>query len=98
MLDSVIRCFIDIVDIPSKNFASKTVATRKRSKFECDKTYYEVATLVVLLSKLKALGGSGVQEISISLRSGPSFHLIKNDPLELEKVKMAQAIEEFLKA
>ena len=31
------------------------------------------------------------------LRSQPAFNLIKNDPLELEKVKATQAVEEFLK-
>ena len=65
-------------------------------------TYYEVGTLAfnllpILLSRIEALGGSGVPEVTVLLRSHPAFYLIKNDPLEFEKVKAAQAIEEFLK-
>ena len=65
-------------------------------------TYYEVGKLAfnllsISLSRLKALGGSAVQEISILLQNHLSIHLINNDPLELEKVKVAQAIEQFLK-
>jgi len=50
-----------------------------------------------LLSRIKALGGSQVHEVTVLLQSHPAFDLIKNDPLGLEKVKAAQAIEEFLK-
>ncbi|KIM44124.1 hypothetical protein M413DRAFT_375314 [Hebeloma cylindrosporum] len=32
----------------------------------------------------------------VSLRSHPPFYLIRNDPLEWEKVAAAQAIEKFL--
>jgi len=65
-------------------------------------TYYEVGKLAlnllpILLSKLKALGGEAMQELAVVLREHPPLHLIKNDPLELEKVKAAQAVEEFLK-
>ena len=38
-----------------------------------------------------------MHELTTCLRSHPPFYLIKNDPLELEKVKAAQAIEDFLK-
>jgi hypothetical protein len=66
-------------------------------------TYYEVGKLTfnllpILLSRIKALGGSWlVHEVTVSLQSYPAFHLIKNDPLELQKVKAMQAIDEFSK-
>jgi len=65
-------------------------------------TYYEVGKLAfdllpIVLSKIQALGGSAAQKFAVSLRTYPSFYLIKSDPLELEKVKAAQAIEDFLK-
>jgi hypothetical protein len=65
-------------------------------------TYYEVGKLAfnllpILLSRIKALGGSQVHEVTVLLRSHPAFYLIENDPLEYEKVKAAQAVEEFLK-
>jgi hypothetical protein len=65
-------------------------------------TFYGVGKLAfnllpILLSKIQALGGSRVHEVTALLRSHPSFYLIENDPLELEKVKATQAIEEFLK-
>jgi hypothetical protein len=64
-------------------------------------SYYEVGKLAfdllpILLSRIEALGGR-VHEVTAFLRSHPAFYLIKNDPLELEKVKATQAIEEFLK-
>ena len=65
-------------------------------------TYYEVGKLafnliLILLSKIQALGGSKVPEVAVSLQWHGPFYLIKNDPLELEKVKATQAIELFLK-
>jgi hypothetical protein len=51
--------------------------------------------LPILLSRIKALGGSHVHEVTVLLRRHPAFYLIENDPLRLEKVKAAQAIEEF---
>ena len=65
-------------------------------------THYEVGKLAfdllfILLSRIKALGGSQVHRVTVFLQSRPPFYLIKNDPLELEKVKAMQAIEEFLK-
>ena len=96
MLDSAIRDFIDIVDlsIPARGhwpgLGLKEV------------TYYEVGKLAfdllsIFLSRLEALAVSGVQEISTLLRRHPPFRLLTNGPLELEKVKTAQAIENFLK-
>jgi hypothetical protein len=49
-----------------------------------------------LLSKLESLKGSGIQEISNVLRDH-HFQFINNDPLEWEKAKAKQAIEDFLK-
>ena len=65
-------------------------------------TYYEVGKLAlnllpILLSRIKALGEKQVHEVMGLLRSHPAFNLIKNDSLELEKVKATKAIEEFLK-
>lgn len=65
-------------------------------------TYYHVGKLafnllLILLSRIKALGGSQAHKFTVFLRSRPPFYMIKNDPLESEKIKAAQAIEEFLK-
>jgi hypothetical protein len=65
-------------------------------------TFYEVGKLAfnllpILLSKIKGLGESQVHEVTVLLRSDPAFYLIENDPLEFEKVKATQAIEEFVK-
>ena len=67
-----------------------------------DRTYYEVgklafALLPILLSRITALEGSRVHEITLLLRSLPAFNLIEGDPLGLEKIEASQAIEEFLK-
>ena len=83
------RRFINIVDIHTLIPINYT-------------TYYKVGQLAftlfpILLSRIKALGGSQVYEIMVLLRSQSAFSLIKNDPLELQKVKATQAIEEFLK-
>jgi len=53
--------------------------------------------LPILLSRIKSLGGPHVHEVAVLLRSHPDFYLIENDPLELEKVKVVRAIEEFLR-
>ena len=62
-------------------------------------TYDEVGKLAfnllpILLSRIKGPAVSQVQDILLCL---PTFHLIQDDPLRLEKVKATQAIEEFLK-
>ncbi|KIM44127.1 hypothetical protein M413DRAFT_443169 [Hebeloma cylindrosporum] len=67
-----------------------------------DVTYHKVGKLAfnllrLLLSRIEILGGPEAHEVMVLLKSHPPFHLIKNDPLESEKVKAAQAIEEFLK-
>jgi len=69
---------------------------------ERDTTYYEVGKLafnllLILFSRIKALSGSKVHEIAVFLQSQPPFYLIKDDPLEWQKIKAAQAIEDFLK-
>jgi hypothetical protein len=94
MLEFDSRRFTEIADVHTKfkfpdEFASQT--------------YYGVGKLAfnllpILLSRIKALGGSErVYEVIAFLRSHAPFYLIKNDPLELEKVKATQAIEKFLK-
>jgi len=65
-------------------------------------TFYEVGKLTfnllpILLSRIKGLEESQVHEVTVLLRSDPAFYLIDNDPLEFEKVKAAQAIDEFSK-
>ena len=60
-------------------------------------TYYEVGKLAfdllpILLSRIK---GPAVSQVHDTLLGFPTFDLIKNDLLGLEKVKAAQAIEEF---
>jgi hypothetical protein len=92
MLEFDSRRFIDMVD----------VHTLISSLFLTSATYYNVGKLAfnllpILLSRIQALGGSRVHEFTGFLRSHPPFYLIKNDPLELEKVKATQVIEEFLK-
>jgi hypothetical protein len=91
MLEFDSRCFTDIADIH----------TEIPYAFESP-TYYGLGKLAfnvlpILLSRITALGGSTPHEFATFLRGHPPFHLIKNDPLELEKVKAMQAIEEFLK-
>ena len=65
-------------------------------------TYYQVGKLAlnllpILLSRIKALGMPTTHEITVLLQSHPPFYLIENDPLQFEKAKATQAIEEFLK-
>jgi len=80
------RRFIDIVHSHARLPAKPT-------------TYYEVGKLAfdllpILLSRIK---GAAVSKVHDMLLGFPTFDLIKNDPLGSEKVKAAQAIEEFLK-
>jgi hypothetical protein len=89
MLEFDSRRFTDIVDVHTL------------ISYAHDTTYYGVGKLAfnllpILLSKIQALGGSKVPEVIGFLRSHPPFYVIKNDPLELEKVKATQAIEELL--
>ena len=94
------RRFIDIVHIhvliPREDDQSEAL--------EDGTSFYEVGKLAlnllpILLSRIKALGGSQVHEVTVLLRNHPAFFCwIKlNDPLEFEKVKAARAIEDFLK-
>ena len=100
MLDSAFRFFIDIVDINTYYNTPPGLWPEPQPK---PVTYYEVGRLSfdllpISLSRLEALGDSeAMQEISNWLRSHPPFHLVKNDPLELEKDKTAQVIKGFLK-
>jgi hypothetical protein len=77
----------DFVDLPGP----KNVTSYKVVKLAFD-------LLPILLARLKALGGLRAQEIAIFMRSHPPFYSKKGDLLELEKIKTAQAVEEFLKA
>jgi hypothetical protein len=91
MLEFDSRRFTDIVD----------VHTLIPYEFE-HLTYYGVGKLAfnllpILLPRITALGDSTPHEFAAFLRGFPPFSLIKKDPLELEKVKAMQAIEEFLK-
>ena len=65
-------------------------------------SYYEAGKLAfdllpILLSRIKALGIPKAYETAVFLRGQRFFCLIEDDPLELQKVKATQAIEEFLK-
>jgi hypothetical protein len=64
-------------------------------------TYYEVGKLGfnLLPILLRALGGLETREFIVFLRSQPRspFPLLKDDPLESQKVKAARAIKNFLK-
>jgi hypothetical protein len=65
-------------------------------------SYHEVEKLAfnllpILLSRIKALGGPQAYRIAVFLQSQPPFYLIENDPLEVQKAKATQAIEDFLK-
>ena len=91
MLELDSRRFIDIFDVNARI-----------PPMFMNMTYYEVGKLAfnilpILLSTIQELGGSRAHEVTAFLQSHPPFYLIKNDPLELEKVKATQAIEEFLK-
>ena len=64
-------------------------------------TPYEVGKLAfdlipILLSKIKTLDRTKAHKITVLLRCRPPFQLVENDRLELEKIKAAQAIQEFL--
>jgi hypothetical protein len=85
MLEFDSRRFVDVyAQIPSNT-----------TDYQVGKLAFDL--LPILLSRINALGGSKVHELTAFLRNHPPFYLIKNDPLELKKVKATQAIEEFLK-
>jgi hypothetical protein len=89
MLEFDSRRFTDIFDVHTLFSVSRNV------------TFYDVGKLAfnllsISLSRIQALQkGSQVHELTGFLQSYPPFHLIENDPLELEKVKATQV--EFLK-
>jgi hypothetical protein len=92
MLEFHSRCFTDIANVHTKisyEFGSTTYYAAGKLAFNL---------LTILLSEIQARGGSTVwHELTALLRSHPPFYLVKNDPLELEKVKAMLAVEEFLK-
>ena len=61
--------------------------------------YYEVGRLAfnLLPILLSRIDGPAVSKVQTILLGFPTFHLIQNDPLGLEKVEATHAIEEFLK-
>ena len=67
-------------------------------------SYYEIGKLAlnllpISLSRVEASRKSKVHTVMVSRRRRlrVAFYLIEDDPLEFEKVKAAQAVEEFLK-
>jgi hypothetical protein len=65
-------------------------------------TYYGVGKLtfnhlLILLPRIRALGGLRAREVAVFVRNQPPFRLIEDDPLESQKIKAAQAIKDFLK-
>ena len=84
------RCFTDIVDIHTLIPLADGMSYYEGGKLAFD-------LLPILLSRIKALGGSQACKIAILLQSQPPFCLIENDPLEVQKAKATQAIEDFLK-
>jgi len=62
-------------------------------------TYYKVGKLAfnLLPILLSRIDGPAVSKLQNILLGFPTFDLIQNDPLGLEKVEATHAIEEFLK-
>ena len=97
MPEPAMRRFIDIANLHTTFPLTETEFSTPSKKT----TYYEVGKLAlqllpILLSRIEALEDPEVYDFIVRLRNQPPFYLIKNDPLELEKVKAAQAIEDFL--
>jgi len=86
------RRFVDIVDVLAY-IPSDLVFSSQTPYYMGGKLAFNL--LPILLSRIKALGGPHVHEVTVLLRSHPAFYLIEDDPLELEKIIAAQAIEEF---
>ena len=91
MFDSIIRRFIDF---PMINVDWEALVLNGVTWYEAGKLALNL--LPILLSRIKTLGQLEVQAVAIFLRRYPPFHLLENDRLELEKIKAAQAIQEFL--
>ena len=53
--------------------------------------------LPILLPRMRALDGLRAREIIVFLWNQPPCRLIEDDPLESQKVKVAQAIKDSLK-
>jgi hypothetical protein len=90
MFESAIRRFVDIADLHTKVIFNGFITCYEVGKLAFD-------LLPIVLSRFEALEGPEAHEVTVCLRSHPPFYLIKNDSLESEKVKAAQAIEDFLK-
>ena len=97
---TAIRRFVDIANRHTELPLTTTDVPKLR--FVKNTSYYAVGKLAfellpILLSKIELLESPEAHDFTACLRSHPPFYLIKNDPLESEKAKAAQAIEKFLK-
>jgi len=103
MSEPAIRRFIDVANLHTKlPFTATELSKLWLVSSHKNTTCYAVGKLAfellpILLSRIKPLESSEAHDVTVCLRTHPPFYLIKNDPLELEKAKAAQAIEEFLK-
>jgi len=88
--EPVIRHFMNFSMIPT----SEALVSGEVTNYEVGKLALNL--LPILLSRIKTLGQIDAQVVAVLLRRHPPPHLLGNDPLELEKVKAAQAIQEFL--
>jgi len=66
----------------------------KTTPYEVGKLAFQL--LPILLSRIEALEDPELCDFIVWLRNQPPFYLCKNDALELEKVKAARAIGDFL--
>ena len=80
------RRFIDIFDIDT------WIPLESVTYYEFGKLAFDL--LPILLSRIE---GPAASQVHDTLLGFPTFDLIQNDPLGLEKVKATQAIEEFVK-
>jgi len=103
MPEPAIRRFVDIANLHTElpftaTDLSKFFLVPRHKKTTCyavGKLAFEL--LPILLPRIEPLESPEAHNVTVCLRSHPPFYLIENDPLELEKAKAAQAIEEFLK-
>jgi len=91
MSESVIRRFIDF---PLLRVDWEALVLNGVTWYEAGKLALNL--LPILLSRIKSLGQLEAQAVAVFLRRYPPFNLLENDRLEPEKIKAAQAIQEFL--
>ena len=83
-----------MVDLHAKIPLGKDILDIPMTYDEVGKLAFDL--LLILLSRIQALEGN-THEITAFLQSYPPFYLIRNDPLELEKIKVTRAMEKLLK-